>query len=140
MRFRNGIIIAMMAFVAFIVTLAAVINSKNSELVSEDYYIKEKSFNDEYDAQQRALNHKNPIKVFKRQALICFENQSDLAIEKIDLAFLRMNDEKADFNIKNQVVPAGILSAKLKKGNYQIQIHYEVRNQSYLQELIWYNK
>ncbi len=140
MRFRNGIIIAMIAFVAFIVTLAVMINSKNSELISEDYYLKEKLFNDDYDAQQRAVNHKNPIKLIKRQALICFENQSDLAIEKIELAFVCMNDGKADFNLKNQDVPACILSDKLKKGNYQIQIRFEVRNQTYLQELTWYHK
>ena len=140
MRFRNGIIIAMIAFVAFIVTLAVMINSKNTELISEDYYLKEKLFNDDYDAQQRAVNHKNPIKLIKRQALICFENQSDLAIEKIELAFVRMNDGKADFNLKNQDVPACILSDKLKKGNYQIQIRFEVRNQTYLQELTWYHK
>ena len=140
MRFRNGIIIAMIAFVAFIVTLAVMINSKNSELISEDYYLKEKLFNDDYDAQQRAVNHKNPIKLIKRQALICFENQSDLAIEKIELAFVRMNDGKADFNLKNQDVPSCILSDKLKKGNYQIQIRYEVSNQTYLQELTWYHK
>ena len=43
MKFRNGIIIAMIAFVAFIVTLAIVISSKDSELTSEDYYIEKKS-------------------------------------------------------------------------------------------------
>jgi len=140
MRFRNGIIFAMIAFIAFIVTMALIINSKDSELISEDYYIKEKSFNEDFDAQQRAANHKNPIKVIKRLSLICFENTSDLSIKKIDLAFVRMNDGKADFILNNQDVSTCLFSDKLKKGNYQIQIRYVVAHQDYLQELTWYNK
>jgi len=84
MKFRNGIIIAMIAFVAFIVTLAIVISSKDSELISEDYYIQEKSFNEDFDAQQRAADYKNPIKVANRKSGIFFTNASNLSIQHID--------------------------------------------------------
>ena len=140
MRFRNGIIIAMIAFVAFIVTLAVIISSKDSELISEDYYIKEKSFNEDFDAQQRAADYKNPIQVVDRDKLICFVNTSNLDIQKLDLAFIRMNHGKADFTLKNQNLRTCLLSKKLEKGNYEIQMRYKVKNQDFLQIVTWYNK
>ncbi|MFM1946100.1 MAG: FixH [Bacteroidota bacterium] len=140
MRFRNGIIIAMIAFVAFIVTLAIVISSKDSELISEDYYIKEKSFNEDFDAQQRAADNKNPIQVVGRDELICFVNTSELDIQKLDLEFIRMNHGKADFTLKNQNLQTCLQSKKLEQGNYEIQMRYKVKNQDFLQVVTWYNK
>ena len=140
MRFRNGIIIAMIAFVTFIVTLAVVISSKDSELISEDYYIKEKSFNEDFDAQQRAADYKNPIQVVNRDELICFVNTSKLDIQKLDLEFIRMNHGKADFTMKNQKLQTCLLSKKLEQGNYEIQMRYKVKNQDFLQVVTWYNK
>ena len=140
MRFRNGIIIAMIAFVTFIVTLAVVISSKDSELISEDYYIKEKSFNEDFDAQQRAADYKNPIQVVNRDELICFVNTSKLDIQKLDLEFIRMNHGKADFTMKNQNLQTCLLSKQLEQGNYEIQMRYKVKNQDFLQVVTWYNK
>ena len=140
MRFRNGIIIAMIAFVGFIVTMALVISSKDSELISEDYYIKEKSFNEDFEAQQRAADNKNPIKVENRENGIYFLNSSQLAIQNIDLTFIRMNDGKADFSLKNHDINVLIPKQKLAKGNYEIQIRYKVNNIHFMQVTTWYYK
>ena len=140
MRFRNGIIIAMIAFVAFIVTMALVISSKDSELISEDYYIKEKSFNEDFDAQQRAADNKNPITVENRENGIYFKNSSQLAVPNIDVTFIRMNDGKADFSLKNHDINVLIPKQKLAKGNYEIQIRYKVNNIPFMQVTTWYYK
>lgn len=140
MRFRNGIIIAMIAFVAFIVTMGIIISSKDSELISEDYYIKEKSFNEDFEAQQRAADHKNPIKVENRENGIYFLNSSQLVIEQINITFIRMNDGQADFSIKNHDIKVLIPKQKLAKGNYEIQIRYKVKNIPFLQVTTWYYK
>lgn len=140
MRFRNGIIIAMVAFVAFIVTLALVINSKDSELISEDYYIKEKNFNQDFDAQQRAANHQNPIKVENQVNGIFFRNASSLNIEHIDVTFTRMNDGQSDFSVKNHDIRTCIPKQKLAKGNYEVQLRYQVNNEPYMQVTTWYFK
>jgi hypothetical protein len=140
MRFRNGIIIAMIAFVAFIVTMGIIISSKDSELISEDYYIKEKSFNEDFEAQQRAADHKNPIKVENRENSIYFLNSSQLDIEQINITFIRMNDGQADFSIKNHDIKVLIPKQKLAKGNYEIQIRYKVKNIPFLQVTTWYYK
>ncbi|MFM6934371.1 MAG: FixH family protein [Flavobacteriales bacterium] len=140
MRFRNGIIIAMVAFVAFIVTLALVINSKDSELISEDYYIKEKNFNQDFDAQQRAADHQNPIKVENQANGIFFRNTSNLNIEHIDITFIRMNDGKSDFSVKNHDIRTWIPKQKLAKGNYEVQLRYQVNNEPYMQVTTWYFK
>jgi len=140
MRFRNGIIIAMIAFVSFIVTLAVIISSKDSELISEDYYIKEKDFNEDFEAQQRAADYKNPIQVVDRNEFICFVNTSNLDIQNLDLAFIRMNHGLADFTLKNQNLRTCLPSKKLEKGNYEIQMRYKVKNQKFLQIVTLYNK
>lgn len=140
MKFRNGIIIAMIAFVAFIVTLAIVISSKDSELISEDYYIQEKSFNEDFDAQQRAADSKNPIKVANRESGIFFTNASNLNIQHIDLTFIRMNDGQADFTMKNHDITRVLPKQKLAKGNYEIQMRYKVNNVPFMQVTTWYYK
>jgi hypothetical protein len=140
MKFRNGIIIAMIAFVAFIVTLAIVISSKDSELISEDYYIQEKSFNDDFDAQQLAADNKNPIKVENRESGIFFTNASSLNIQHIDLTFIRMNDGQADFKMKNHHITRVLPKQKLAKGNYEIQMRYKVNNVPFMQVTTWYYK
>ncbi|MEY4659380.1 MAG: FixH [Bacteroidota bacterium] len=140
MKFRNGIIIAMITFVAFIVTLALVINSKDTELISEDYYIQEKSFNQDYEAQQRSENHHNPIKLIESEHGISFVNQSDLSITFIEATFQLMNNGKADFTLKNHPLNVLISKDKLAKGIYQIQLRYEVNKLPYLQVVTWQYK
>lgn len=140
MKFRNGIIVAMIAFVAFIVTMAVVINSKKSELISEDYYIREKSFNADFDAQQRAMDLKNPIKLIRKKNGIGFLNQSKLNIQKIDLSFVLMNDRGADFSIKNHDINTLIHNDKFAKGIYEVQMRYVVNELPCLQIVSWQYK
>jgi hypothetical protein len=140
MRFRNGIIIAMIAFVAFIVTMGIIISSKDSELISEDYYIQEKSFNEDFDAQQRAADNKNPIRISNLKNGIGFVNQSNLDIPSIDLTFVRMNNGKSDFTLKNHPISMSIQKDKLAKGNYEIQMRYRVKNVPFMQVISWYYK
>jgi hypothetical protein len=140
MKFRNGIIIAMITFVAFIVTLALVINSKDTELISEDYYIQEKNFNHDYAAQQRAADYKNPIQINFQNTGIFFTNQSTLAIQMIDLSFVLMNNGKADFSIQNHDLGKIIGTEKLSKGVYEIQIRYKVGNEPFMQVISWHYK
>lgn len=138
MKFRNGIIIAMISFVAFIVTLALVINSKDTELISEDYYIQEKSFNQDYAAQQRAADYKNPIKINLKNKGLIFTNESSLEIEKIDLSFVLMNNGSADFSIKDHVLGTVISTDKLSKGVYEVQIRYHIQNEPFMQVISWH--
>jgi hypothetical protein len=140
MRFRNGIIIAMIAFVTFIVTMGVIISSKDSELISEDYYIKEKSFNEDFDAEQRAADNKNPIRISNLTNGIGFVNHSKLDIRMIDLTFVCMNNGKSDFTLKNHPIDKGIHKDKLAKGNYEIQMRYRVKNIPFMQVITWYYK
>jgi hypothetical protein len=140
MIFRNGIIVAMIAFVAFIVTLAVVINSQKTELISEDYYIKEKYFNDDFEAQQRAADLKNPIKLMHDEHGIHFVNLCKQDIQSIDLSFVLMNNGGEDFTIKNHPLNASISKDKFSKGIYEIQLRYEVNKLPYLQIVTWQYK
>ncbi|MEY4288116.1 MAG: FixH [Bacteroidota bacterium] len=140
MKFRNGIIIAMIAFVAFIVTMALVINSKKSELISEDYYIQEKSFNADFDAQQRSADMKNPIKLIQEANGIRFVNQSKLNIQKIDLSFVLMNDGGADFSLKHYNVNDLITKDNFTKGMYEIQMRYSANKLPFMQVVTWQYK
>lgn len=127
MRFRNGIIIGMVAFMVFILTLVIIISSKGSELTSDDYYVKDKKFQKELDARQTASDLKNPAKVsFSNDTLsVSFSDNSHAT--DVEISFVRPNDKSLDRTINISKVPANIPISFLKKGNYSAVIVYKIK-------------
>jgi hypothetical protein len=127
MRFRNGIIIGMVAFMVFILTLVIIISSKGSELTSDDYYVKDKKFQKELDARQTASDLKNPAKVsFSNDTLSVSFSDNSLATD-VEISFVRPNDKSLDRTINISKVPANIPISFLKKGNYSAVIVYKIK-------------
>lgn len=127
MRFRNGIIIGMVAFMVFILTLVIIISSKGSELTSDDYYVKDKKFQKELDARQTASDLKNPAKVsFSNDTLSVSFSDNSFATD-VEISFVRPNDKSLDRTINISKVPANIPISFLKKGNYSAVIVYKIK-------------
>ena len=60
----TGIVISILSFIAFIMFFVyrmATDNQVNHELVTEDYYAQELTFNEEYEAEQRAAALDDPL-------------------------------------------------------------------------------
>jgi hypothetical protein len=127
MRFRNGIIIGMVAFMVFILTLVIIISSKGSELTSDDYYVKDKKFQSELDARQKASDLGNPanVKVTNDTLSVSFSDNS--VVSDVEISFVRPNDKSLDRTIKIAKIPALIPISFLKKGNYSAEIVYKVK-------------
>ncbi|MFY7991456.1 MAG: FixH family protein [Fluviicola sp.] len=56
MNWGKGIVIGMILFMSFIVTLVVIMVSNKSDLVAEDYYNKELAYNEQFDAMQHYAN------------------------------------------------------------------------------------
>jgi hypothetical protein len=133
MRFRNGIIVGMVLFMVFILSLVVVISSKGSELTTEDYYLKDKNFQQNINARQLAMNLKNPAIVSVSEKMFSISFKGNLKARNIKISFTRPNDKMLDREIKISEYPSTVPVKFLEKGNYDMTITYEIKGEKYEQ-------
>jgi hypothetical protein len=138
MKFRNGIIISMILFVVFIVTLGILMQRAGSDLVSDDYYLKDQAFQYDINAQKNARRLNFPLKLNAViNEMILVEMPDSLVPIKIKLYFMRPNDKKLDteltlhFEKQNKHI---IQKGFLKKGRYDVKASYVIISDSCLQD------
>jgi hypothetical protein len=138
MRFRNGIIIGMVLFMVFILSLVVVISSKGSELTTEDYYLKDKNFQQNINARQLAMDNENPAVVKVENKLLSIAFKENRLAEKVKISFSRPNDKALDREVKIGTIPSTVPVRFLKNGNYDMVITYEIEGEKYeqVEELI----
>jgi hypothetical protein len=136
MRFRNGIIIGMVLFVGFIITLVLIINSKGAELTSEEYYLKEKSFDQEYEARKLAHSLNYPLKLRLNENEFVFETTDSSEVSDIQIEFSRMNNSKLDQSFKFKKLPILIPLKFLTKGKYLVKSSYEYKERFLQQDTV----
>ena len=134
MGFRNGIIIGMLAFVGFILTLVFVINSKGAELTSEEYYLNEKKFDSELEARERAKELKFPLKIDLKDQSIEFSYDENSKISNLQVEFTRLNDKSLDRTFDFKALPFSISTKILEKGNYLVKSSFIFDNQKLEQD------
>ncbi len=134
MGFRNGIIIGMLAFVGFILTLVFVINSKGAELTSEEYYLNEKKFDSELEARERAKKLKFPLKIDLKDQSIEFSSDENSKISNLQVEFTRLNDKSLDRTFDFKALPFSIPTKILEKGNYLVKSSFIFDNQKLEQD------
>lgn len=138
MRFRNGIIAGMVLFMVFILSLVVVLSSKGSELTTEDYYLKDKNFQQNINARQLAMDIKNPAIVKVENKLLSIFFKENRVASNIMISFTRPNDKSLDREVKIGTTPATVPVKFLEKGNYDITITYQIDGKKYeqVEELI----
>jgi hypothetical protein len=138
MRFRNGIIVGMVLFMVFILSLVVVISSKGSELTTEDYYLKDKNFQQNINARQLAMDNENPAVVKVENKLLSIAFKENRLAEKVKISFSRPNDKALDREVKIGTIPSTVPVKFLKNGNYDIVITYVIGGKNYeqVEELI----
>lgn len=134
MGYRNGIIIGMLAFVGFILTLVFVINSKGAELTSEEYYLNEKKFDAELEARERAKKLKFPLKIDLRDQSIEFSSDESSRVSNLQIEFTRLNDKSLDRTFDFKALPFSIPTKILEKGNYLVKSSFIFDNQKLEQD------
>jgi hypothetical protein len=138
MRFRNGIIAGMVLFMVFILSLVVVLSSKGSELTTEDYYLKDKNFQQNINARQLAMDIQNPAIVKIENKLLSIAFKENRLAENVKISFSRPNDKALDREVKIGSVPSTVPVKFLKNGNYEMVITYEIEGKKYeqVEELI----
>lgn len=138
MAFRNGIIAGMVLFMVFILSLVVVLSSKGSELTTEDYYLKDKNFQQNINARQLAMDIKNPAIVKVENKLLSIVFKENRVASNVMISFTRPNDKSLDREVKIGTTPATVPVKFLEKGNYDITITYQIDGKKYeqVEELI----
>jgi hypothetical protein len=139
MSFRNAVIVAMIAFVVFIGYMVFVITNESSELIAEDYYEQEQSLDADMAAEQRAANANYPMELKEENGLLHFITKQNLPIKKLHVSFMCYNNKGGDLELDLKV-GSSFPVAQLKKGNYAVDMRYQIQNKTYLQRTSFLRK
>jgi hypothetical protein len=139
MSFRNAVIVAMIAFVVFIGYMVFVITNESSELIAEDYYEQEQSLDADMAAEQRAANANYPMELKEENGLLYFITKQNLPIKKLHVSFMCYNNKGGDLELDLKV-GSSFPVAQLKKGNYAVDMRYQIQNKTYLQRTSFLRK
>lgn len=139
MSFRNAVIVAMIAFVVFIGYMVFVITNESSELIAEDYYEQEQSLDADMAAEQRAANANYPLELKEENGLLHFITKQNLPIEKLHVSFMCYNNKGGDIELDLKV-GSSFPVAQLKKGNYAVDMRYQIQKRTYLQRTSFLRK
>lgn len=138
-NWEKGVVLAFVAFMLFIVYFlvkATVDETYNHELVTNDYYKQEIEYQNVIDITQKTKNQamQVAISIEKNKGIyFIFPEQIQGILKEGTIYFYRPSDTKLDFQLpisleNNKIfVPNNIL----KKGRWNIDLDYKVRNQVY---------
>ena len=135
LNWGHYIAIALGCFMIFILTLLFTAGDSGHAMVTEDYYEKELTFQNEIDAENRAnaLKEKPQLKMQANGFVLVFPEE--LAEATGEVYLMRNNNESQDvrlpikLNAKNEML---ISSAKLVDGEYEYSLKFKSNKKEYL--------
>ena len=135
MNWGKGIIIAMGAFMCFILFMVVTLMSKSTDLESEDYYKKEIEYEQEMNALKNASQLKEHAKIDLTEEYVVVVLPTKEQVSNVQIALFRPDNKKKD-RLLNENNSKTIMIAKntLLKGRYNVAIKYEVNGKKILQK------
>lgn len=123
MNWGKGLIIGMVCFMGFIITLVTIMMNQKIDLVTENYYLKELDYDQTYDAQSNYENADGSITAYVKNDSLTLEIPSEFLEDSIHGYLFRPNDVKSDlswsFKASNKIqLPV----AQLPKGHYELTL------------------
>ena len=120
---------------SFILYMVITLMSKHTDLQSEDYYQKEIEFETEIQALSNTNNLKEKVHVSQNQEYVIIQFPALENLNAIEVEMFRPNNQKDDqlFSVKNSktlMIPI----KKLKKGVYNVNIQFKVKNDLFMQK------
>lgn len=137
MNWGKGIAIALIAFIAFIVTLGVNMMRADADLVSDDYYKREVVYGNEIVAQQNAQSLNTALKkdVTSEGVMLSLSTNQ---FETGTLLLRRSNDPSLDVQMEMDGPTVYIESTLLQKGKYDIIIDWKDNKKSYQhRDMLW---
>ena len=135
LNWGHYIAIALGCFMIFILTLLFTAGDSGHAMVTEDYYEKELTFQNEIDAEKRALALAEKPELVKQANGFVIQFPEELKEAKGEVYLMRNNNETQDvrlpikLNAKNEML---ISSAKLVDGEYEYFLKFKNNNKEYL--------
>jgi hypothetical protein len=135
MNWGKGIIIAMGAFMSFILFMVFTLMSKSTDLESEDYYKKEIEYEQEMNALKNASQLKENAKIDLTEEYVVVVLPTKEQVSNVQIALFRPDNKKKD-KLLNENNSKTIMIAKntLLKGRYNVAIKYEINGKKILQK------
>ncbi len=135
MNWGKGIIIAIGAFMCFILFMVVTLMSKSTDLESEDYYKKEIEYEQEMNALKNASQLKEHAKIDLTEEYLVVVLPTKEQVSNVQIALFRPDNKKKD-RLLNENNSKTIMIAKntLLKGRYNVAIKYEVNGKKILQK------
>lgn len=138
MKFRNGLIIFMVLFMTFIVTLGVLMQREGSDLVSDDYYAHDRAYQNELQAIQNASSHKDAFNITQSADSLIFSFLVSPQPRKVSLYFMRPNNKAFDKSFE-LTIPSDLKMAMpkaiFKTGHYQVEAKYTIAGDHCLQRI-----
>jgi nitrogen fixation protein FixH len=123
MKWGKGIIIGMILFMSFIVTLVVIMVSNKSDLVAEDYYNKELAYNEQFDAMQHYANAGEEIVLDVLKDTLYLRFPEVFRKGKVTVSLSRPDNQAQDTQFELTALEAVMIpTAKMPKGAFDCKI------------------
>ncbi|MEN9994722.1 MAG: FixH [Bacteroidota bacterium] len=129
----------MVTFVVFISYMVVVITNESSELIAEDYYEQEQTIDADMVAKKRAQDAGFPIHFYAQKGNLYFQTKTGVNVQKLHASFMCYNDKNSDLELDLEA-GSSFPVAQLKKGNFTIDIRYQINGKTYLQQATYLRK
>lgn len=138
MNWGKGITIFLVVFIGFITTLAVVLMRANTELVSDDYYIKEIKYGDEIIAEQNAINSGALLETEVTSSGLFIRLKKNELPEEIQIQLMRGNNQEQDIVFNSDGPSAFVDKNDLVAGKYKLTVTWMINNKPYqLKKEVW---
>ena len=134
----TGIVIGIVAFVVISITMTVILMTQDVSLVSDNYYEKSLSYQDEIDKQSRTNSLNEQVKINFNGEIITISIPSDYISKDIsgEIFFYRPSNPKLDFALPLQLVEGShnIPVERLEKGFWRIKLNWTMDGNGYYNE------
>ncbi|MGV3609608.1 MAG: FixH family protein [Fluviicola sp.] len=132
MNWGKRIIIGMVLFMGFILTLVTIMMRQKIDLVEEDYYNRELNYNAQFNAQKNYISAAEKISFETRTDSLFIHFPPKFQSKEVTINFQRPNDKNSDisFTVKPQekvLIP----TTAFPKGVFQCIIQGSIQDQPY---------
>ncbi len=134
-----GIAVTYIVFVIITLIMVSISMSKESDLVTDNYYEKEIKYQDHINTlnQTNALEGKVAILLSSEKVSIAFPAITNFKNLSGQILFYRPSNKRRDFNVPLRVDSTGmqcIETSKLEKGYWKVQVSWKMNNLDYYNE------
>jgi hypothetical protein len=139
MNWGTGIVLSFIAFIAFIlffVLRMSLDDRSNHDLVTDDYYKQELTFQLEIDAMQRAEELPVPLRVERTSSGVAIHFPENMNPAKIEgkVSLYRPSNKHLDFDLPISLSNAHLLipDKRLLDGRWDMDVHWTYEGVDYL--------